>query len=60
MLGEYITLEEFIKQHNLNPVDHKVGVYDSDEDDDEYPPIVAARCPDCRVMVDSFVEHRCR
>jgi len=29
------------------------------DDDDECPPIVAARCPDCRVMVDDFKEHNC-
>ena len=34
MSAQYVTLEEFIKQNNLKPVDHKVGVYDSEEDDE--------------------------
>jgi len=32
MSAQYVTLEEFIKQNNLNPVDHKVGVYDDSEE----------------------------
>lgn len=30
-----------------------------EDDEDEYPPIVAVRCPKCHSMVEDFVEHRC-
>jgi hypothetical protein len=29
------------------------------EDDDESPPIVAARCPHCWAMVGDFADHWC-
>ena len=35
MSAQYMTLEEFIKQYNLKPVDHKVGVYEDSEEQEE-------------------------
>lgn len=29
------------------------------DDEDEIPPIVAAKCPDCHEMVEDFWDHRC-
>jgi len=31
-----------------------------DDEDDDIPPIVARRCPNCQCVIEDFVEHRCR
>jgi hypothetical protein len=30
-----------------------------DEDEDEMPPLVAKRCPNCHCKIEDLVEHRC-
>jgi len=30
-----------------------------DEDEDEVPPLVAKRCPECHCKIEDCVEHRC-
>lgn len=35
------------------------GGNEDDSDWDEIPPIVAARCPECYMMLEDFTEHHC-